>query len=102
MKKSMNNMTKEDSKKLEIRINVTVPAGLLEALARVRGEFSEIKHVFHCIHVDADHWVGVAGDGNNGSYEYFVFKDGKLTITDRGFGDTTVALRMVLGQEVGL
>lgn len=84
---------------IENRINTTIPPEVLEALSRVRGQFSPIEHVFHCIQVDIGKWVGVAGDGDNGDYEHFVFKDGKLTISDRGYGDTAFALLEVLKQE---
>lgn len=84
---------------IENRISTKIPPEILDALSRVRGTYSPIEHVFHCIHIDVGTWVGVAGDGDNGGYEHFAFRDGKLTISDKGYGETTVALLDVLKQE---
>jgi len=93
----------------EIRINTTVPEPILRALAGARLNYSSFEHVFHCIPLGFDRWIGVAGDGDNGAYEWFVFngaEDGptrlqdKLTHSDCGFGCTDWALKEVLNMEV--
>lgn len=84
----------------ELRLTAKVPEAILSALARVSWQYSSPAHVFHCIQLDLEHYVGVAGDGNNGGYEWFVFRDGKLTTSDAGYGWTAYALREVLNQEV--
>lgn len=88
----------------EVRTGSKVPEALLVALAehergaRYHRRYSSIVHVFHCLWLDADHWIGVAGDGDNGGYEHFDFHDGKLKITNVGYGMTDVALRDALNQ----
>lgn len=84
----------------EIRINTTVPEDILSALSRTRGKFSDLVHVFHCIQIGTDKWVGVAGDGDNAAYEYFVMDRGRFTCTDCGYGCTDFALRDVLNKEI--
>lgn len=85
--------------KPQVRISAIVPEPILNALSRVHGKYSSIEHVFHCIPINDQAWVGVAGDGDNGGYEHFVFRDGNLTISDVGYGCTEIALRDVLNQE---
>jgi hypothetical protein len=84
----------------ESKLKSRVPAEVLTALARRQGRFTDMISVFHCIQLDQTHWVGVAGDGNNGSYESFSMRDGKLTSSDVGYGDTAIALRDILVSEV--
>ena len=85
----------------EVRIHDTAQPEILAALAREARwwKYSSCEHVFHCIRL-WDCWVGVAGDGDNGCYEYFVWKDGKLTTSDVGYGCTDTALRDVLKEVV--
>lgn len=96
-------------KKPEVRINATVPEPILLALAGARLKYSSFEHVFHCFRTCTDRWIGVAGDGDNGSYEWFVFNgadDGpsrtqdKLTHSDCGFGGTDWALKEIINKEV--
>jgi hypothetical protein len=77
-----------------------LPPGLELALSRVNGNYSTIKTVFHIINIDLEYWVGIAGDGANGCYEQFVWKDGILEITDEGWGDTNIALKRLLNKHV--
>lgn len=86
----------------EIRIDRAVPEEVLTALAdqNRKQHYSELRHVFYCIWIGPNHWVGVAGDGDNGAYEHFVMRDGKLTCTDVGYGCTEVALRDILNEAV--
>ncbi len=98
------------TKKLpEVRINTDVPVPILTALANARLTFSAFEHVFHCIRLDYDKWIGVAGDGDNGGYEWFIYngaEDGptqpqdRLTHSDCGFGSTDWALKEIINQEV--
>lgn len=93
----------------EIRINSNVPEPILRALAGAKLHYSSFEHVFHCIYLGYQRWIGVAGDGDNGCYEWFVFngaEDGptrfqdKLTHSDVGFGCTDNALKEIINQEV--
>lgn len=87
------------------RIQTTVPDFILTHLRRRTGQYTDMVDIFHCIRVGTNHWVGVAGDGANGSYEHFSLKRGSarrdfFTCSDKGYGDTSVALRDALNQEV--
>lgn len=62
--------------------------------------YSTIRSVFSFFHLNTDQYCGVAGDGGNAAYEWFVYRDGKLEISDCGYGDTMAALRDVLTREV--
>jgi hypothetical protein len=84
----------------EIKLKSRVPSQVLAALARREGRYTNMVSVFLCIQLDVNHWVGVAGDGNNGSYEHFSMRDGNLTCSDVGYGDTIIALRDILVSEV--
>lgn len=93
----------------EVRIDTSVPDPILAALANARLNYSVFEHVFHCIRLDHDRWIGVAGDGDNGSYEWFIYngaEDGptrsqdRLTHSDCGYGDTAFALKEVINREV--
>lgn len=97
------------SKLPEIRINTAVPEQILRALAGARLNYSSFEHVFHCFQLHTDRWIGVAGDGDNGAYEWFVFngaKDGptrlqdKLKHSDCGFGCTDWALKEIINQTI--
>jgi len=85
--------------KPENRIYTDIPDSVLDALSRVRCKYSTLCHVFHCIQLFSDTWVGVAGDGGNGCYEYFIWKGGRLECSDCGYGATEWALRDVLVKE---
>ena len=92
--------TANKSREIENRVQNDVPARLLDALSKVRGRYSSIEHVFYCIQVEGNHWIGVAGDGANGGYEHFDFLDGQLTISDVGYGYTLDALYEILGRTI--
>jgi hypothetical protein len=85
---------------LNNRIRNAVPPQVEAALLRRRGLYTDMVDIFHCIHLNTDQWVGVAGDGANGSYEYFTFEGGVLECSDCGWGSTDVALLEVLTKEV--
>lgn len=84
---------------IEVRLSVKPPQFILAALGQVKGKYSSICHLFHLIQIDMTRWVGVAGDAGNASYEYFVYDEDGLRISDCGYGATEWALRDVLNQE---
>lgn len=93
----MNTLTQP---RLTNKIRSIVPPQLERALLNRRGQYTDMVDIFHCIQLHTDQWVGVAGDGNNGSYEHFSFKDGKLECSDCGWGSTDIALLEILSKEV--
>ncbi len=74
----------------------TVPASVLEKLRDRRGEYTDMVTVFHCLCFGQDCWMGVAGDGDNGSYEWFVSTPETFKTSDAGWGSTITCLREVL------
>ncbi len=88
-------------KEIELKLAQNkVPPGLLSALQAKKFRYSTIRSVFYCMSPYADDYCyGVAGDGENGGYEWFVFKKGVLETSDCGYGSTEVALRDVLVKE---
>ena len=89
---------------LEPKLKSSVPpeirATLASALTRRRGKYTDMRKVYYCICIDEGHWVGVAGDGGNASYENFSLKPDGFECSDCGYGDTVVALRDILVKEV--
>ena len=85
---------------LNNRIQNIVPPQVEAALLRRRGQYTDMVDIFHCIQLHTDQWVGVAGDGANGSYEHFNYTAGVLECSDCGWGSTDVALVEVLTKEV--
>ncbi len=83
---------------IQNRIWNKVPSQLLDALEKFQGRFTDPVHIFHCLCVQTEMWVGVFGDGDNGAYETFVWTSGKLTCSDVGWGDTALALKDVLNR----
>jgi hypothetical protein len=87
---------------IEIRLSADVPEEILRELSRKNAHlrFTEFKHVFHCINVHYDKWIGVAGDADNATYEHFMMciNEGQLGCSDVGYGSTCIALRDVLQQ----
>ena len=82
------------------KIAKEVPVFLPILLARTQGEYTDFVSVFHCIKIEKEKWVGVVGDGANGSYETFVFDGKRVAVSDKGYGDSTIALLEVLKSEV--
>ena len=60
--------------------------------------------LYHCILVglelDAHSYCGVFGDGENGAYEWFVWRKGVLETSDVAYGIAEIALRDVLNKAV--
>lgn len=77
-----------------------LPETVLKKLTESRGRYTDIITVFHAVCLATDHWVGVAGDGSNGAYEWFSFGPEWFEMSDCGYGDTVVALRDVLNLKV--
>lgn len=73
------------------------PTALLKALERVRFQFSDPVSLYHCISLDlGDSYCGVIGDGDNGAYEWFLWRNEELQTSDAAYGMIEVALRDVL------
>lgn len=85
---------------MKIKISTAVPPALIAALSKSNLRFTSLVTIYHCIQLGSNHWVGTAGDGDNGSYEWFVYNDGYLEISDCGFGTPEYALKEVLVKEV--
>ena len=79
---------------------VPVPKFIADELTGRSGKFTDAKDVFHCIAIGTDHFAGVFGDGGNGCYEWFVWKRMTFECSDKGYGDTVIALRDILNREV--
>lgn len=78
-----------------IKIKV-LPDEVLKKLEARRGHYSDMVSVFHAVLFDEDSYYGVAGDGDNGSYEWFIHTPrGGLETSDCGYGGTDVALSEV-------
>lgn len=77
------------------------PPELLTALAKARLRYTEPVDLQYHIYLrsEACH-CGVFGDGDNGSYEWFVWRDGVLETSDASYGIPEVALRNVLDRLV--
>ena len=58
------------------RIPAVSPPCVIKALSNRSGQYTDFYHVFHCIQVDVEWWVGVVDDGDNGRTEWFSFKNG--------------------------
>jgi len=87
---------------IELRFQTEVPAVILTAIARADQtlKYSAARHIFHFLWFGGtpDHWsyCGVFGDGGNAAYEWFIWRDDKLEFSQKGYGDTNIALRDVL------
>jgi hypothetical protein len=81
---------------MNIKLPSYIPDGLIPALEKRAPDlkYSHLKTVFHCIETYPRCYVGVAGDGDNGGYEWFNFDavNGALITSDCGFGRASVAL----------
>lgn len=73
-----------------------IPEGLLAALDRRRGRYTNARYLYHSISLNSGLYVGVFGDGPNASYEWFIWDSGELRTSDKGYGADHWALRDVL------
>jgi len=80
------------------RIQNKVPAEVISALERRLGYYTDMRDIFYCIQIDLNHWIGVAGDGANASYENFSLQPDKFECSDCGYGETAIALRDILAK----
>lgn len=79
----------------------TIPEDLAKVIRlRRSGKFTQFVDTFHAVDLADGALVGVVGDGANGAYEWFVWRDGKLLTSEAGYGEIDVALRDVLVREV--
>lgn len=83
---------------ISVHLPSYVPAPVLARLAQESVKYTRFAAVYHCIQFDRHCWVGVSGDGDNASYEYFIFRNGALTVSKDGYGSTEVALRDALSE----
>lgn len=81
----------------------TLPAELLKALdVKNAGlHYTRAQAVYQCIWLCGDSYCGVFGDGDNGAYEWFAWREGALETSDSGYGSVAVALRDALLQTEG-
>jgi hypothetical protein len=81
---------------IEVKLrNETPPLELLADLERRKHElkYTYAVAVYHCIAVYMHEYCGVFGDGDNGAYEWFVWRPGSLETSDNAYGSPVVALR---------
>jgi hypothetical protein len=84
-----------------IKTRTNLPDEVLKKLEARRGHYTDMMSVLHAVCFGADSWAGVAGDDENGSYEWFVCTPkGGLETSDCGYGDSVFALRDVLNRVV--
>jgi hypothetical protein len=74
------------------------PAPLLAKLERKQLRYTDPGYLYHCIWLGDDSFCGVFGDGPNGAYEWFMWRDGQLETSDVGYGSTETAMRAVLNK----
>ena len=78
---------------ITIRTNHPKPTRkLIENIADFRGRYGNAVSIFHIIQSDDETIVGVAGDGDNGTYEWFVDRPTGFVMSDVGYGDSRIAL----------
>jgi hypothetical protein len=84
----------------EVQIWTKIPEAVLRLLEKSVGEYSDFVAVYHCVNVHGSEWVGVAGDGANGSYEWFIAntESGDLQTSDCGYGSPLFAFFEVLSK----
>ena len=90
-------MTTQSQIKIKIE-SPNPPEALLRELDRSqwRLRYTEPRYLYQCVWLGSDDFCGVFGDGPNGAYEWFVWRDGKLETSDVGYGSTEAALRSAL------
>jgi len=81
-----------------IKIKV-LPDEVLKKLEAHRGHYADLVTVYHVVCFAEDSYAGVAGDGDNCSYEWFIHTPrGGLETSDCGYCDTDAALCEVLNR----
>lgn len=90
--------------KIQIRLcPANPPAEMLTALERKQLKYTDPRFLYHWVWLGDAYFCGVFGDGPNGAYEWFIWKErnaGNATLqtSDVGFGSTEAALRAVLNE----
>jgi hypothetical protein len=88
--------------RIKIQIHVpSPPPALLSALDRAALRYTNPVYLYHCLWLGGTSCCGVFGDGENGAYEWFVWRGETLQTSDVGYGDIEVALRNVLNKTAG-
>lgn len=72
-----------------------VTPDVLKALERRNStlHYTNAKHLYYAFWLWSSDICGVFGDGANGSYEWFLWRGGKLETSDCGYGSMHVAMR---------
>lgn len=75
-----------------------VPEGLTAKLATRPYRYTSPETLFYCVWLWGETRCGVFGDGDNATYEWFLWRgqEGRLETSDCGYGSVSVALRDVL------
>lgn len=69
-----------------------VPANLEAGLTSLKLIYTNPVSIFHLIQLYPSFFCGVFGDGDNASYEWFHLAQGKVSTSNQGFGDSSIAL----------
>jgi hypothetical protein len=72
------------------------PPELLKQLSAFRFRYTNPLTLFHFVCLGDGDSCGVFGDGDYGSYEWFVVDQGVLRKSDHGYGSPEAALRAAL------
>ena len=78
---------------------LTPPEGLLAALEKRRLHYSSAEQLMYQLWV-GESCIGVFGDPDNASYEWFVWTKETLRHSDCGYGDSSIALFDVMKAEM--
>jgi hypothetical protein len=86
---------------MQIKIHTpTPPSDMLSALVAHALHYTAPKCLYHCIWLGREQgqesYCGVFGDGDNASYEWFIWRKGQLETSDCGYGMIDIALREAL------
>ena len=78
---------------MNIKTYAAPPVSLITKLELFRGKYTLFNTVFHAMEIEDRQWVGVFGDGDNGSYEWFYCTPSRVAHSDCGYGSPMAALR---------
>lgn len=85
------------AEKMKIKI-LTVQDDIINKLKARRGQFTDMVIIYHALNYCGPNWCGVAGDGANGTYEWFHWTPNSFECSDDGWGNDAAALRFVLNR----
>lgn len=86
---------------MKMQLSCATPDGLIEQFSRRRGRFSKgMNEIYVLLWLGGERYAGVAGDGDNGTYENFTYNElnQSLDCSDCGWGSVPGALREVLNR----